>query len=256
MGVPSKICCKCLLFLKDYEARKEQYSRAEQMFMELLKTRSKTVDVSSIRAKYNLEVDFSYVEEEILEESNVFLADDGTDGELAEISNVSNKSVAPFTVSTLASISPIPFAETEAEKPIPRRNFKINPVVLNPTIQVKIRSNNRIELFKCDLCSHKNSTKFSMERHMKQIHLKRSSLAFQCETCWKIFAKKSTFQNHLKIHMTSHRPTYDCQHCGKVLSSKTAVSNHIKWLHNNQKDFKCSSCPKTLPTVSQIGKLC
>lgn len=247
MGVPSSICRQCHTFLKDYEMRKERYSRAEQMFMELLKTKSKTVDVSSIRAKYKIN------DEEDVSLNDTLLLDDvdHTPQEHSKVSSV--ESPAPVIINNTARFDgPAPMeaiVTRRTAKKDPPQVAASAPILLNPTIHVKIRNIHRIELFKCDFCSHTNSTKLSMERHMKQIHLKKSAVSFQCETCSKAFAKKALLQNHQKIHMAV-RPTYDCQHCGKVLSSKTAVASHIKWLHKEQREFRCSSCSKMFATVS------
>lgn len=123
------------------------------------------------------------------------------------------------------------------------------PILLNPTIIVKNSVHNRIELFRCDLCSHSTSTKTAMERHMHQIHLKKSpNSGFTCKVCSKTFAKSAVLRAHEKIHLIC-RTSFDCPHCAKTLSSQTAVANHIKWMHA-EKEFQCKVCEKKFATVS------
>lgn len=216
------------------------------MFMELLKTKSKIINLFSIRAKYNISDELGDEEETSTESFQASFNDTLKQDDEPDLPTVTsqNESFSLVLQSDKTSIKAVVVEETAS------KDFQgPAPVLLNPTIHVKIRNIQRIELFNCDLCSHTSSTKFSMERHMKQIHLKQSAIAFRCETCFKTFAKKALLQNHQKIHMT-HRPTYDCQHCGKVLSSKTAVASHIKWLHKDKRDYRCTSCPKMFVTVS------
>jgi ribosomal protein S27E len=122
------------------------------------------------------------------------------------------------------------------------------PIILNHLFGPKIVSNNRNDLYWCDLCSNSSSTKFSLERHMRQVHHNKSARSFACEFCSKTFAKKVILQNHQKIH-SEYRPTVTCELCGKVLSSATALASHIRWLHCDQREFKCGNCSKMFATV-------
>ena len=252
MGVPSSICRGCHLFLNEYETRKERYSRVEQMFMELLRAKNNTCDTFNIRAKYNLNKEEKPLQDSFNENQQL--------DENVEY-NQDHEQLAPRNINSITAVLPVNLSPEKSVvvQAIPKdslqtvsKTAKQPLIILNPTIHCKIRSINRIALFKCDLCAHTNSTKLSMERHMKQIHLKSSAVSFQCETCSKTFAKKVLWQNHQNIHM-AHRPTYDCEHCGKVLSSKTAVASHIKWLHKDKKEFQCLTCTKMFPTVSSTS---
>lgn len=226
------------------------------MFMELLKLRNKVVDISIIRVKYNIKDDENEVLvslcQTIIEQPEEQLDwNDVTDS--LPIVEPANKN----PTSNLAQSSPLKSTTPEARPE--RRSTKKGQTqatppgvkLLNPTIHVRIRNVTRLALFKCDLCSHTTSTKASINRHVKQIHLNSNTPAnaFKCQVCFKTFARKVILQNHEKIHMTQ-RPTFDCVHCGKVLSSRTAVTSHIQWIHNERRSFKCSTCSKLFATVS------
>lgn len=217
--------------------------------MELIKAKKKTVDFTAIREKYNL------VEDETDKVPEAINYEDAP-----HFIEIIEEYYEPEQNDTKISIDRRPFNKTfdktSQSKQSPRKSERTKslPVVskiLNPTIHQKIINVNRSERFSCDQCSHTASTKTSIERHMKQIHLKPSSSLFICATCTKTFAKKNILQAHEKIHLLQ-RPTFECSQCNKVLSSKTAVANHIKWFHKEDRDFECQKCQKMFATVRKI----
>lgn len=229
---------KCHEFLKDYEIRKERYARAEQMYLELLRMRNKSIDVAGLREKHNLLDDSGDDFEVSACESQQFIT---------VIEHIVEEETPPEVA---IPMEPNKIEESRlAEKDIVIEKTTAAPKLLNPTIHPKIINLNRMELLKCDLCSNTTSTKLSMNRHMKQVHMKKSSKSFACKTCSKTFAKKIVLRTHEKIHL-EQRPTFECPHCGKCLSSQTAVSNHIKWLHKENREFSCENCSKMFATVS------
>lgn len=226
------------------------------MFMELLKLRNKVVDISIIRVKYSITDD----EKEVLSNSvspdipNIIAQPEEQldwDDTLPSVELTNNNSASNLSQSSpLTSTKPVARPTRRSIKKEQTQATKPGVKLLNPTIHVKIRNVTRLPLFKCDLCSHTTSTKASINRHVKQIHLNSntSANAFKCQVCSKTFARKVILQNHEKIHMTQ-RPTFDCVHCGKVLSSRTAVTSHIQWIHNERRSFQCSTCSKLFATV-------
>ncbi|CRL00467.1 CLUMA_CG013729, isoform A [Clunio marinus] len=220
-GIPSAICKSCYLFLKQYKEHKETYARAEQMFLELLRTKGKAIDISAIKAKHNLnKFDFQYNEnnEDALSIREPEPEEDSISFQLE------NTTIEPTTPA---------------------------PTELVSTILNKITSKTYRNLFKCDMCSHASSTRTSIERHMKQIHLKKKSKVLTCKVCNKAFAKKNILDNHKKIHLIE-RPTFPCPECGKELSSLSAVSSHINWIHKIKREFKCETCLKMFATKGSL----
>jgi transcription elongation factor Elf1 len=208
------------------------------MYLELLRMRNKPIDIKEMRKKHDL-----------LDEPAVKVFEISA-SEPAEMFEVIEQLVEDEQFSEI-----LPEVQDEAEKSKKATEepavLSPPPKILNPTIIPRIVNTTRMELFKCDFCSHSASTKLSMERHMKQIHLRtKSKLIFSCKVCSKAFAKSTVLKIHEKIHM-DHRPTYECQQCGKVLSSQTAVTNHIRWLHA-EKEFECPVCQKKFATVSLL----
>lgn len=219
------------------------------MFLEVLRMKSKSVDLSSIRAKHKIDED----SEELLE--NTELSHDIHQfEEIPQIDKPETPPIQPTRVSSRVTKIPSALKTSLSLIKVEKQNQSIkisqlSPVkILNPTIRPKIVSNTPMNLFRCDACSHTCSTKSSLERHMKQIHLKSSSNSFACPHCLKTFAKKVVLQNHLKTH-DENRTACSCPQCGKALSSQTAVANHIRWIHNEQREFKCGSCGKMFATV-------
>lgn len=194
--------------------------------------RNKSVDIKLVRLKYELAEAETVVQEAPANEAEYF--------EVVEID----------VKQSTRNIFEIP---QETTKMSTRRSQYAPstppPKILNPTILAKIQSVVRLDLFKCDKCSHSSSTKTSIERHMKQIHLQQSPKSFSCSTCNKTFSRNIVLQNHEKIHL-AQRPTFDCPHCGKALSSQTAVRNHVSWVHKESREFACRICTKQFATVS------
>lgn len=152
---------------------------------------------------------------------------------------------------TLQKIQKSPQKIEKLPKPVIIEKLNPPPKLLNPTIVPHFFHTTRIELFRCDYCSHTTSTKPAMERHMKQIHLRRrTKIIYTCKVCSRTFAKAAVLKIHEKIHQLE-RPKFECQQCGKVLSSQTAVSNHVRWLHS-EKQFECKVCEKKFATVRFI----
>jgi RNase P subunit RPR2 len=200
--------------------------------------RNKTIDIAGFRQKHNL-LDDSVDELEVsaCEPQQFFeVITHFDEEEIAEIVHEEPKTENPVKESR------------PAKKAITIEQLPTAPKLLNPTIHPKIININRIDLLQCDFCTHTGSTKVSMERHMKQLHMQKSAKGFSCKVCLKTFAKKIVLLTHEKIHLNK-RPTCECPHCGKFLSSMTAVSNHIKWLHKENREFKCKTCVKMFATV-------
>lgn len=215
--------------------------------------RNKAIDIESIRAKYKVSDDELETEhEQPSNEQFIEIIEYDVDEEVQSVRQQPSPTVVTPTENLSTSTEPVePRAELVRQTRSNKNSVEASsPKLLDTTTKV-IRNLSRIDLFSCDLCRHKSSTKVSIERHIKQIHMKHkgSTTSFQCEICCKAFSKKSILQSHEKIHMID-RPTFECQHCGKLLSSPTAVSNHIKWLHKDRRDYKCSTCSKVFATVS------
>lgn len=250
------------------------------MYLEILRMRNKKFDAEKIRSKYSIDdetkdetvtelFEISPVEPhqfyeviEHAESENVSdLLEISTFSEVSEQTHIQvvpgsiNKSLIMPRNLTKSQETPLNLNDilensikiSESYKKVERPQ---KPIILNPTIIVKKIVHTRIKLFRCDLCLHTISTKTAMERHMLQIHLKKSPKSgFFCKVCSKTFAKAAILRVHEKIHLIC-RASHDCPHCAKSLSSQTAVANHIKWMHA-EKEFQCKVCAKKFATVSK-----
>ena len=50
---------------------------------------------------------------------------------------------------------------------------------------------------------------------------------YQCEECFKVFANRNSYTNHLP----SHQGKTTCTHCGKEFSSPSNLNKHIRRNH-------------------------
>nr|XP_034833035.1 PR domain zinc finger protein 5-like [Maniola hyperantus] len=64
----------------------------------------------------------------------------------------------------------------------------------------------------------------------------------ECSTCRKVFASKSTLQNHIKIHLRKHK----CPYCRKTYQKFKDLTAHLEKAHLVSKCDICNSTASTL----------
>jgi hypothetical protein len=86
------------------------------------------------------------------------------------------------------------------------------------------------ELFKCDKCSGRFSSKDELSRH-KRTHQSRvlfedaESRPFKCDQCPQSFNRNHDLKRHKRIHLAI-KP-FPCEHCEKSFSRKDALKRHV-----------------------------
>lgn len=77
----------------------------------------------------------------------------------------------------------------------------------------------------CEECGFRCNALGLLNAHRKR----HREPTFQCELC----PKKFHFSHHLKKHMTTHKRSYDyvCESCGKLFIRKTYLMDHVKYMH-------------------------
>lgn len=89
----------------------------------------------------------------------------------------------------------------------------------------------------CKECGKKFSFKFSLLRHMRQIHTKIKP--YCCQFCPLQFSDWTTKIRHERTH-TKIRP-YKCSTCSKSFSYANVLKAHVK-SHSNEPKFVCAIC--------------
>lgn len=124
------------------------------------------------------------------------------------------------------------------------------------------------EEFFCDLCKviRDFGTKEILEQHMKNRHVTKKTLVFNCSTCGKEFFTRKQFTAHVGRHDRSKwkscpicNKKYDnvkrhvntkhlnikshiCDICGSAYKQWTSLKEHIEIRHSPRQEFFCGIC--------------
>ena len=87
----------------------------------------------------------------------------------------------------------------------------------------KVSSN----LFRCEHCDYKATTKSSLQQHMKSIH---DGVKYSCKYCDYKATPKSNLQQHVKsLH---DLVKYSCEYCDYKATQKGNLEQHVKSIHD------------------------
>lgn len=237
----------CHTYLKNLLTLPKRYEMVEKFYIELLKNKSKNVDVAEMKKKYSLTDRDSPSVIETPPGLSTYSSEPLVEHNEEPVVITLKKQVSPPKVSPVKTRT-LPVRQQAVKVTSP--SLKNKPKLLNPTILHKIASKSRMVLLSCDKCSHTTSTKYALEKHL-ELHLTNEKL-FECKVCHKKFSRKPILMSHELTHkLSSERKTFQCKECGKHLSSQTAVNTHIKW-HHGKREFKCQVCLKDFATVRKF----
>ena len=95
----------------------------------------------------------------------------------------------------------------------------------------------------CTVCRKELATKWSLNRHISQVHEKVKE--FECEEndCDAIFTQKQALDQHIKtVHQG--QKNYQCSYCEEWFTHPGNLKNHIAAVHEKKKPFVCDICQK------------
>ncbi|XP_074836757.1 zinc finger protein 574 [Carettochelys insculpta] len=101
--------------------------------------------------------------------------------------------------------------------------------------------------FRCLVCSKVFSKHPQLVRHQRFVH--RLERRHKCQTCGKMFKKKSHVRNHLLTH-TGERP-FHCKECGKSFNSQANLLRH-RLTHTGERPYRCEICQKAFTQSSTL----
>lgn len=107
----------------------------------------------------------------------------------------------------------------------------------NQTVHKKVN----LKKFFCRTCDWVGESKWKLEMHKENCE----TTVFHCDVCKKMFAAKSTLENHMAVHNTD-RP-FPCDLCGARFKSKRNVASHFRIIHQGQKKPKKVVNPDNIP---------
>ncbi|XP_048480263.1 zinc finger protein 43-like [Plutella xylostella] len=97
--------------------------------------------------------------------------------------------------------------------------------------------------------THSTNASASLVKGKQIIYLREK--AFVCDSCMKIFSRKSSLIKHISIH-TGEKP-FESDICKKTSRHRSTTKRH-KLLHTGEKPFQCDICAKTFNLLSSLKR--
>ena len=124
--------------------------------------------------------------------------------------------------------------------------IKIEPVDEICVTEITELPENRVNSFKCPICSFS----FKTERNRKQ-HLEMSP-RYVCSCCDAVFHTKDLVGHHMRSSPCSFLVPYACTKCHKAYKEKKQLDQHMKCGHKIP-EFQCSVCQKIYKHKSTLN---
>ena len=127
-------------------------------------------------------------------------------------------------------------------------------------------THNQVTEFQCEYCEGTFVRASTLEKHKINYCQIKFMNALKCTKCDKSFKTKQALSSHIRTHPNNESIIETkCQVCDKVLSRANTLQHHMKThevlvntgsmvfvMEKQDKNFKCSFCPKTFTKKSNI----
>lgn len=124
------------------------------------------------------------------------------------------------------------------------RTFSIYTALLSHT-----RYHKNDMRFKCSMCEERFDRKYSVDNHIREVHLPDSDPRryFPCKVCDSKFKSYSQLSWHRQTLHRENTELLTCDYCQKQTTRKIYMVLHMK-VHADRKIFKCQYCNKKFST--------
>lgn len=104
----------------------------------------------------------------------------------------------------------------------------------------------RLDRFICDYCGASSANKLSIERHMREKHL-RMERRYQCDLCPQSFNLKF----RLSTHMIVHKASLFCEMCQHYYS-RAYFMRHVRDIHGTAHNHSCDVCLRRFKSLKML----
>jgi len=101
--------------------------------------------------------------------------------------------------------------------------------------------------YNCNTCGRPFAYKSSLEQHIQTAH--KGELPFSCDVCNKSYPSKHLLTTHEREH--TKEKLFSCDICSKEFHYKSGLYEHKK-LHSGNRPFHCLQCRKTFSTKEEL----
>ena len=95
----------------------------------------------------------------------------------------------------------------------------------------------------CDQCGKTIHGVQALKKHLME-HAGIKKIKFPCDECGVELNSRNSLKRHKAAFHHDGSTIYVCSICGKVAASPSALLNHKKYVHEEERKYKCSYCDK------------
>lgn len=104
----------------------------------------------------------------------------------------------------------------------------------------------KLNLFYCDICNHKFTSKLRLESHVKKCN---NPKLFLCDHCGKVFKAKIVLKMHMRCHQ---RCKIECKICHIKIASRCLLA-HMRFVHQRD-EVECEVCKKVFKNFRLLNQ--
>lgn len=189
-------------------------------------------------------IDEIYMEEERLEDENMFLGEETFEIEEVDVSSDDARNILSDVT---RSRSPPKLGETAYQRKLRKLREKREE---NRKLGIKPPKRFRT----CCQCTFKAEKSVDVEKHLIENHAdirldEKPNAPIMCQLCWKVFDTRDEKFQHRQV---PRKKQYECDRCCTVFESVENYRQHLRDFHNISREFKCDQCPKIYNNVNSL----